>query len=235
MNAPNRYSRRWFQFFHFGIDETRTIRETEFICSCAPRPEFQEILDICCGSGRHARALSERGYVVTGIDRDAKAIAKAREVGGANYIVADIRNYQPATGAFDAAIVIGQSYGYFDETTNRDILRRLADSVRKHGRIILDLWNPEFFKVHQEARDLNTSRGVVRESKRVEDDRLFVELQYPDGTEEKFEWQLFKPPEMERFAEPLGLVLSISCSNFDKMKTPSSTEPRIQFVLERET
>jgi SAM-dependent methyltransferase len=235
MNAPNRYSRRWFQFFHFGIDETRTIRETEFICSCAPRPEFQKILDICCGSGRHARALSERGYVVTGIDRDAKAIAKAREVGGANYIVADIRNYQPATKAFDAAIVIGQSYGYFDETTNRDILRRLADSVRKHGRIILDLWNPEFFKVHQEARDLNTSRGVVRESKRVEDDRLFVELQYPDGTDEKFEWQLFKPPEMERFAEPLGLVLSISCSNFDKMKTPSSTEPRIQFVLERET
>jgi SAM-dependent methyltransferase len=235
MNAPNRYSRRWFQFFHFGINETRTIRETEFICSCTPRPEFQKILDICCGSGRHARALSERGYVVTGIDRDAKAIAKAREVGGANYIVADIRNYQPATGAFDAAIVIGQSYGYFDETTNRDILRRLADSVRKHGRIILDLWNPEFFKVHQEVRDLNTSRGVVRESKRVEDDRLFVELQYPDGTEEKFEWQLFKPPEIERFAEPLGLVLSISCSNFDKMKTPSSTEPRIQFVLERET
>ena len=51
--------------------------------------------------GRHSRALSGRGYTVTGIDRDANAIAKAREFGaGPNYIVADVRNYQLAPGAF---------------------------------------------------------------------------------------------------------------------------------------
>jgi SAM-dependent methyltransferase len=234
--GANVYSRQWFEFFHQNIDEGRTSREVNFVCRYAPQSEFQKILDVCCGMGRHSRALSKCGYAVTGIDRDIDAVATARQLtGGASYIIADIRDYQLGPESLDAVIVMGQSFGHFDEATNLDILRRLADGVRKRGRIILDLWDPEFFKVHQEARDLNTSRGVVRESKRVEDDRLFVELQYPDGTEEKFEWQLFKPPEMERFAEPLGLVLSISCSNFDKMKTPSSTEPRIQFVLERET
>src|SRR5438270_13892605 len=92
----NLYSRQWFEFFHVGINEARTIRETEFICACAPLPEFRNILDVCCGMGRHSRALSDRGYSVTGIDRDTNAIVKARELGGGpGYEVADIREYAP--------------------------------------------------------------------------------------------------------------------------------------------
>src|SRR5258708_5445663 len=147
---PNVYSRQWFEFFHAGIDGARTIRETEFICRCAPLPEFRKILDVCCGMGRHARALSDRGYSATGIDRDTDTIAKARELGGgSNYVVTDIRNYQPEPGTFDAVMVMGQSFGHFDAGTNSEVLRKLASSIRKGGRVILDLWNPEFFKANQ--------------------------------------------------------------------------------------
>src|ERR1700731_3096037 len=157
----NVYSRHWFEFFHVPIDEERTIRETEFVCSCAPRSEFQKILDVCCGMGRHARALCNRGYAVTGMDRDSDAIAKARQLAGReSYVTADIRDYQPATEALHAIVLMGQSFGYFDETTNRDLLRRLALGIRKGGRVILDLWNPEFFEAHQGARDLETARGI---------------------------------------------------------------------------
>jgi SAM-dependent methyltransferase len=203
----NSYSRQWFEFFHVRIDEARTIRETEFVCRVAPLPEFQKILDVCCATGRHARALSQRGYVVTGVDRNASAIARAHEFdAGPNYIVADVRDYQPTSGVFDAAIVMGQSFGYFDEATNRDILRRLTNSVQKRGRVLLDLWNPEFFTAHQGEHELKTPRGVVREDKRVDGDRLFVQLDYPDGTQEKSEWQLFTPAQMKRLAETLGLA-----------------------------
>jgi SAM-dependent methyltransferase len=124
---PNTYSRRWFEFFHVGIDEARTIQEVTFICSCAPLPDFRKLLDACCGMGRHARVLSSRGCSVIGVDRDAHAIAKARELaGGPSYVHADIREYRPAPGTFDAAIVMSQSFGYFDPTTNRDVLGRLA-------------------------------------------------------------------------------------------------------------
>jgi SAM-dependent methyltransferase len=233
-SESNSYSRRWFEFFHVGIDEARTIRETEFICTCAPLPDFRKILDVCCAMGRHARVLSDRGYSVTGIDRDTDAIARARELGGGpNYAVADIRDYQPEAGAFDAAIVMGQSFGHFDAGTNRDILRRLARGVRKGGRVILDLWNPEFFKAHQGDRELETSRGVVRENKRVDDDRLFVQLAYPDGAHEQFEWQLFTPEQMEQLAKSLGLTLLVSCTEFDTTALPSPGNPRIQFVLEK--
>jgi SAM-dependent methyltransferase len=230
----NRYSHQWFEFFHAGIAQARTIQETEFICRWAPLPEFRTILDVCCGMGRHARALSERGYSVTGIDRDAGAIAKARELGGgSNYAVADIRDYQPEPKTFDAAIVMGQSFGHFDAGTNSDVLQRLANGVRKCGRVILDLWNPEFFVGHQGERELETPRGVVRENKRVDDDRLFVQLAYPDGADEHFEWQLFSRSQMKELAKSVGLTVSVSCTDFDTKVLPSPANPRIQFVLQK--
>ena len=229
----NLYSRQWFELFHVGIEEARTFQETEFVCRCAPFPEFRNILDVCCGMGRQARALWNRGYSVVGIDRDADVIAKARELGcGPNFVAADICDYQPETGAFDAVIVMGQSFGHFDATTNRDVLGRLASGIRKRGRIILDLWNPEFFAAHQGERDLNTSRGIVRERKHIDDGRLIVQLNYPDGSHEQFEWQLFKPAQMKRLANSIGLALLSSCSGFDLATVPSPTSPRIQFLLE---
>jgi SAM-dependent methyltransferase len=72
----NAYSPQWFEFFHIGISEARTTQETEFVCRCAPLRGFRKALDACCGVGRHARALSKRGYSVIGIDRDADVITR---------------------------------------------------------------------------------------------------------------------------------------------------------------
>ena len=152
-----------------------------------------------------------------GIDRDSHAIAKARALaGGPGYVNTDIRDYPPEPGAFDAAIVMSQSFGYFDSTTNRDVLARLAARVREAGRVILDLWSQKFFAAHQGERELQTSGGVVREGKRVEGDRLFVHLDYPDGGQDQFEWQLFSPNQMDSIAESVGLRSLLACTDFDE-------------------
>jgi SAM-dependent methyltransferase len=231
---PNVYSRRWFEFFHIGIGEARTIQEATFVCRCAPLPDFRKLVDVCCGMGRHARALSSRGYSVIGIDRDADIISKARELaGGPNYVIADIREYRPEPDPFDVAIVMSQSFGYFDAETNRDVLGRLAAGLREGGRVILDLWNQDFFATHQRERELKMPGGVVRESKRIAGDRLFVHLDYPDGDREQFEWQLFSPAQMISLAQSVGLALLLSCTDFDVTSPTSPAKPRIQFLLER--
>ncbi len=230
----NAYSDRWFGFFHIGIAETRTTQEVDFVCACAPLPSFRKVVDVCCGTGRHARALSDRGYLVTGVERDPAAIATARGLaGGLRYIQVDIRDFGPRPCAYDVAIVMSQSFGHFDAATNCDLLRRLAAGVREGGRVVLDLWSPEFFAAHQGERDLKTARGIVRERKRFEGDRLFVHLDYPDGGADDFEWQLFTPAEMISLADSAGLALAGSCTDFDIAIEPSPTKPRIQFILER--
>ncbi|HEY2102287.1 MAG TPA: class I SAM-dependent methyltransferase [Chthoniobacterales bacterium] len=232
----NAYSDRWFRFFHSGISATRTSQETDFVCACAPLPHFRKVVDVCCGMGRHARALVRRGYSVTGIERDALAFAKAQELaGGPTYIRADIRDYLPNPCAYDAAIVMSQSFGYFSPATNREVLRRLTTGLREGGRIILDLWNPEFFVNYPGDRDLELCGGIVREQKHMQNNRLFVRLDYPDGTADEFDWQLFTPMEMSFLADSIGLDLIVCCTDFDIATKPCPEKSRIQFTLEHRT
>ena len=232
--GPNAYSERWFRFFHVGIEETRTTREVNFVCASAPLPGFHRVLDVCCGTGRHARALFSRGYSVTGVERDRAAIARARSLaGGPHYIQRDVRDYRPGADAFDVVIVMSQSFGYFDAATNRDLLRRLASSLRDRGRVILDLWNPEFFNRRQREREFESVHGTVRERKRMENGRLFVQVDYPGGGVDTFEWELFSSAQMASLASSAGLALIASYTDFDMAVERDPAKPRIQFVLER--
>jgi len=45
-------------------------------------PPGASVLDLACGSGRHMRWLAAQGFVVTGVDRDAAALAGLAAVGG---------------------------------------------------------------------------------------------------------------------------------------------------------
>ena len=73
----NQYSRRWFGSFLETIPETWTAGEIAGIGQRIPLPSFRRVLDVCCGTGRHAGPLAAAGYEVTGVDRDAEAIAEA--------------------------------------------------------------------------------------------------------------------------------------------------------------
>ena len=68
-------------------------------------PSGGSVLDVACGSGRHARWLAAQGFDVTGVDRDADALASlAPQV---RIVVADIENGPwPFDGRrFDAIVV----------------------------------------------------------------------------------------------------------------------------------
>jgi SAM-dependent methyltransferase len=53
-------------------------------------PAGRAVLDLACGRGRHMRWFAQRGHPVTGIDRDADALATLQGVG--ETIQADIEN-----------------------------------------------------------------------------------------------------------------------------------------------
>jgi 2-polyprenyl-3-methyl-5-hydroxy-6-metoxy-1,4-benzoquinol methylase len=55
-----------------------TIGECDFIEREIGFDKSAKILDIGCGTGRHAIELSKRGYTITGIDLSDAQIARAR-------------------------------------------------------------------------------------------------------------------------------------------------------------
>jgi SAM-dependent methyltransferase len=62
-------------------------------------------LDLACGNGRHLRWLAAQGFEVTGVDRDAAALAALRGVG--RTLVADLEAgpWPLARETFDAVVV----------------------------------------------------------------------------------------------------------------------------------
>jgi SAM-dependent methyltransferase len=53
-------------------------------------PPGARVLDVACGSGRNLRWLAAQGFAVTGVDRDAAALAPLQALG--EIVVADIEN-----------------------------------------------------------------------------------------------------------------------------------------------
>jgi SAM-dependent methyltransferase len=68
-------------------------------------PAGASVLDVACGSGRHLRWFAQRGARVTGVDRDAAAVASLAEI--AEIVVADIEAgpWPFAARRFDAVVV----------------------------------------------------------------------------------------------------------------------------------
>lgn len=85
-------------------------------------PLGASVLDLACGSGRHVRWFAQRGCRVTGVDRDAAAVAPLVEL--AEIVVADIESGPwPIEGrSFDAVVVTN----YLWRERLADVLASLA-------------------------------------------------------------------------------------------------------------
>ena len=91
-------------------------------------PPGGSVLDVACGSGRHVRWLAERGFRITGVDRDAAALAPLADI--AETVVADIEGGAwPLPGRrFDAVLVTNYLW--------RALTPTLLDSLSEGGLYI---------------------------------------------------------------------------------------------------
>jgi SAM-dependent methyltransferase len=234
----NQYSRAWFETFLEGIPDEVTGAEVAFLERVLPQPEYTHVLDLCCGSGRHAVPLTERGYVVTGLDRDRAALRRAEErLRGtpARLVEGDMRNLDVLQGSFDSVLIMWQSFGYFDTATNRHILHQIADLLRPGGRLVLDLYHRAFFEAHPGTRMLESKGRRIEETRWMDGDRLHVRLDYGDGQSECMEWQLFYPEEIVSLGREIGFETVLTCCQWDENLPPSPGIPRMQVVLGRPT
>lgn len=237
MPQANAYSGKWFDSFARGIDSAQTRREVDWIQSVAPRDVFPHLLDLCCGLGRHSGLLAERGYIVLGVDRDVGAIKQARQAHPlATFEVGDVREITSDVAAsFDLVTILWQSFGFFDAVGNARLLLNLHGLLRPGGVLILDVYDAAFFAKHLQPREFTLAGGErVHEEKSMRAGRLTVTLTYESGGSDGFDWQVFTPDELARFASGCGFVEVTRAAAFDSTKKPAGESPRMQFAFRRE-
>jgi SAM-dependent methyltransferase len=105
-------------------------------------------LDLGAGEGRNAIWLADLGWRVTAVDFSAVAIERGRQIARArgltvDWVLADVRDFVPEPGAFDAVIV---AYLHLVSSELSPVLHRAAAALAPGGQILVighDLTNLE--------------------------------------------------------------------------------------------
>jgi len=106
------------------------------------------VLDLCCGPGRHSVELARRGFTVTGVDRSAFLLDRARERAyesgvPVEWVAEDMRDFcRPA--AFQLVCNIYTSFGYFEkEEDDLKVLRNVHASLADGGVLVMEMMGKE--------------------------------------------------------------------------------------------
>lgn len=115
-------------------------------------PEEAEVLDIGCGMGRHALALAELGYRVSGVDLSEELLAEAvahNADGLVRFSQGDMRALPYENGTFRATVNLFTSFGYFtEEADSEQVLREIRRVLRSDGQFLIDFLNSAHVEKH---------------------------------------------------------------------------------------
>ncbi len=164
-------------------DQSITVAEVDLIIQILELHPGDRILDLCCGQGRHSLELARRGFSrLEGLDPSHYLIQKARDqarqtMAGVKFREGDARQLPWAADSFEAVLLLGNSFGYFE--TLRDDLRVLKEVrrvLKPWGKLLIDIADGEYLRNHYQRRSwewINKHLFVCRErSLSLDRDRL---------------------------------------------------------------
>ena len=189
-HLPSDWWRSLFNAFYLKTDgdvvenPENTHAEVDAVLQQLKLNKTDRILDLCCGQGRHTLELVRRGYQhVVGCDRSRYLIRQARrrarrEALDVTFHEGDARRFRPRGGQFNAVIMMGNSFGYFEQPADDEaVLRNVASLLADDGRLYLDLADGDWLSTHLEARAwewIDEQHFVCRERALAQDGRRII-------------------------------------------------------------
>ena len=140
----------WMEMYPYLFTEQRFAAAEEQIEKIFELVGFQgkTVLDLCCGPGRHSISLAKRGIQVTGVDRTAFFLEKAKEKARAEevnveWVLEDMRRFvRPVS--YDLVLNMFTSFGYFDDKSDDLIvLKNVFTSLKPGGAFLIDVMGKE--------------------------------------------------------------------------------------------
>jgi SAM-dependent methyltransferase len=173
--------------------------EAKFLWKVLDLKKGSRVLDVPCGTGRHAVRLARRGASVLGVDITEAYLREARRAAGklpnVRFMRGDMRRI-PLENEFDAAINLWTSFGYFaDPADDLKTLRAVARALKPGGLFLIDL--ADIVEIRRRLQSRSWSRRA--DGAYVLEDALYI-----GGFDPKVvnEWTVLKagrPPRRSRF------------------------------------
>ena len=142
------------------VDDSHiTAAEIDLVVEALDLGVQDRILDLCCGQGRHALELTRRGFrCAEGLDRSHYLIQRARERAkqealAVKFREGDARKLPYKADQFDAVLIMGNSFGYF-ETVHDDlrVLREVLRVLKPWGKLLIDIADGDYLRSNYQSR-----------------------------------------------------------------------------------
>ena len=211
----------WQQYFDAAagtyeedIFTRNTQAEMTFLLEELDLPAGSRILDMGCGTGRHAVRLAQAGYCVTGVDISEGMLSQARRAAEAagvdvEWVQADARHFH-AEEQFDVALSLCEGalclLADGDDPLERDvqILARMSRALKPGGRLYITVLNA--FRMIRQVNETGLRSGVFSLENLTRPGTMRVET--PSGAQELPVWErYYTPSEMARMLDQAGIAV----------------------------
>ncbi|MXZ02434.1 MAG: class I SAM-dependent methyltransferase [Chloroflexi bacterium] len=213
----------YLRVYGHTLQPNRTDLETQFAIHALDLQPHHNVLDLCCGQGRHSIALAKTGLSVTGVDLSEEMLAIARSTAdeaGAILTLhqADMRHLpDDLKNRFDAVINMFSSFGYLEsEEDDQQVLHQIAKALKPGGKLLMDLLNREWVIINNQEFDWHQHEDgrVVLERRQLDLKNSSNTVTYteilPDGTRREMsdlQLRLYTLTELTKMLTKAGLTL----------------------------
>lgn len=170
----------WFDTVYYnalysGRNEEEADLFVERLVQALHLAKDSSILDVACGKGRHALALYELGFDVTGIDLSFKKIeANQRYQNDRLHFYRHDMRHIFRINYFDCVFNFFTSFGYFESSYDeKNVVSGMSANLKWGGRLVIDYLNAEFVKQNlakKEEMHVESFDFIIE--KKLENDRI---------------------------------------------------------------
>jgi SAM-dependent methyltransferase len=233
----------WFDSFHYHRlyahrDAAEAAGFVDALIAHLKPSAGASMVDLGCGSGRHARRLPAHGFNVTGFDLAPTTIdaAKRFESQALHFRRHDMR-LPFGERAYDYVFSFFTSFGYFDDPSEQDaVIGNMARSLKSGGHLVFDYLNPRYADEHMKpAEDIDIG-GTSYRIRRWTDGRCFYKRITIDegrgGEPLVYREQVarFSLGDFERLLTPHGLEIVALYGDYRLNPYDAPTSPRLVLI-----
>ncbi|MBI1388343.1 MAG: methyltransferase domain-containing protein [bacterium] len=238
-SSPRSWWREWFNDIYLDVyahrdDASARIEAQRAVETLGLQPG-DRILDLCCGAGRHCRALRRAGFNnVFGLDFSHPLLRFAlHEKPRADYMRGDMRLLPLRGESIDAVTSFFTSFGYFKTNVeNLRVLQEIGRVLVSGGRFFIDYLNPDYVRDHFEPHsarrhgeyEISETRRFSEDGERIEKE---IVIRNWGGEERRFceSVRLYSLAEIETMLDGAGLAAERVFGDFDA-SPPARERPR---------
>lgn len=205
-----------------------------------PRPDSR-MMDLGCGTGRHAKYLAAKGYQVIGADLSSTSIQRAQQ-----FETHRLRFYQHdmrlpfGCNAFDFVFNFFTSFGYFNnEEENNQVIRNIYNSLKPGGIAVIDYLNVGYcttYHIAEEEREIDFTYYHI--TRRSDERHFFKDILIKDRKTQgsfRFSEQIEKLylQDFEHLFSENGLFLQDVYGDYNLGRYRSIVSPRMIMIVRK--